>query len=342
MNALDQPGEWHWQDNTLYYIPPDGEEPRGRGQAAPTGPRPERTRTHPSRRAEHARHVAADGVVGRLRNRERKPYDSVLPNASSDQTDKGIGGSCHMISISAFQDFFRRYHQWVGGGQRHEFDSLARFFNRVRPEMARLQEATLKEQKESAPDFNIFRALRVERREAVLHTPMLAHLLDPSATHGQGLAFLRSFLNMMRRHQCPMLPDELVGGGHWMVLREFYIASVGILNVLIENPVQRCIIIIENKIDAEPHGGQLHRYQAWVEKNRSDYRWRQLIYLTPDGRLSNSNGADSWLSLSYRHDISWFLDDALREVKPPAVRQVVQQYRAILRDLTEDEDDQTR
>jgi hypothetical protein len=27
MNALDQPGEWHWQDNTLYLIPRDGKQP---------------------------------------------------------------------------------------------------------------------------------------------------------------------------------------------------------------------------------------------------------------------------------------------------------------------------
>ena len=27
MNALDEPGEWHWQDNTLFLIPPDGGEP---------------------------------------------------------------------------------------------------------------------------------------------------------------------------------------------------------------------------------------------------------------------------------------------------------------------------
>jgi hypothetical protein len=27
MNALDQPGEWHWQDNTLYLIPPSGAKP---------------------------------------------------------------------------------------------------------------------------------------------------------------------------------------------------------------------------------------------------------------------------------------------------------------------------
>lgn len=246
-----------------------------------------------------------------------------------------------MISISEFQDFFRRYQQWAGNGQEHQCDSLARFFSRVRPEMARLREAVLQEQKEFAPDFNIFRALRVERKEAVLHTPMLAHLLDPSATHGQGLAFLRSFLNMSRRHSHSVVPDELVDGGHWMVLREFYIAGAGILDVLIENPSKRCIIVIENKIDADDHSGQLHQYQTWIEKNRSDYQWRHMIYLTPDGRCSISNRADSWLRLSYRHDISWFLDDALRVVKPPAVRQVVQQYRAILKDLTEDDDDQT-
>jgi len=29
MNALDQPREWVWQDNTLYFIAPDGGEPRG-------------------------------------------------------------------------------------------------------------------------------------------------------------------------------------------------------------------------------------------------------------------------------------------------------------------------
>jgi len=28
MNALDRPGEWHWQDNTLYLIPMDGAEPK--------------------------------------------------------------------------------------------------------------------------------------------------------------------------------------------------------------------------------------------------------------------------------------------------------------------------
>lgn len=29
MNALDRPGEWHWQDGTLYMIPKDGEKPAG-------------------------------------------------------------------------------------------------------------------------------------------------------------------------------------------------------------------------------------------------------------------------------------------------------------------------
>jgi hypothetical protein len=29
MNALDQPGEWHWEDKTLYLIPPSGAKPSG-------------------------------------------------------------------------------------------------------------------------------------------------------------------------------------------------------------------------------------------------------------------------------------------------------------------------
>ena len=52
MHALDQPGEWHWQDNTLYLIPDDGKQPdEHRGQAPPAGLRPERAGAHPHRGA---------------------------------------------------------------------------------------------------------------------------------------------------------------------------------------------------------------------------------------------------------------------------------------------------
>ncbi len=245
-----------------------------------------------------------------------------------------------MIAKSQFQDFFRRYRESVGGSNDDDCDSLARFFDRVRPEMARLREAVLQEEKDSAPDFNIFRALRLERKETVLHTPMLAHLLDPSASHGQGVLFLRGFLKVVLRHPCSVPSDESVEGGHWMVLREFYIAGVGIIDLLIENPGKKCIIVIENKIDADDHSGQLRQYQEWVASNRPDYRWRQLIYLTPDGRCPTSDKADSWLCLSHRRNVSQFLEESLGEVKPPSVRAIVQQYIAILKHLTEDNDDQ--
>jgi len=245
-----------------------------------------------------------------------------------------------MISQSQFHDFFRRYRESIGGGNEDDCDTLVRFFERVRPEMARLREAVLQEEKDFAPDFNIFRALHVERKETVLHTPMLAHLLDPSATHGQGLLFLRGFLNMVRRHPSALPPDEFVGDGHWMILREFYIACVGIIDLLIENPGKKCIIVIENKIDADDHAGQLHQYEEWVEKNRPDYQWRQLIYLTPDGRCPTSDKADSWLCLSHRRNVSRFLEESLEDVKPPSVRVILQQYIAILKHLTEENDDQ--
>lgn len=245
-----------------------------------------------------------------------------------------------MISKSQFQDFFRRYQESVGDSHQANCNRLARFFDRVRPEMARLREAVRQEEKDFAPDFNIFRALNVQRKETVLHTPMLAHLLDPSAAHGQGLLFLRCFFHIVRQQKNAVLPDVSMAAGHWMVLREFYIAGVGIIDLLIENPGKKCIIVIENKIDAHDHSGQLHKYQRWVDITRPDYQWRQLIYLTPNGREPMSDTVDSWLCLSHRRHISQFLVEALADVKPPSVRAIVQQYVAILKQLTENNDDQ--
>ena len=253
-----------------------------------------------------------------------------------------------MRSIAEFGDFFRRYQQLTGdagieGNDEADTpccDDFIGSFNRIRPEFSRLLEAVRQEEKEFAPRFNIYRALHIERKEAVCHTPMLAHLLDPSASHGQGMAFLKPFLNMVQRRSVSKPPDGFLEGGHWTVLREFYIAGVGILDVLIENPGKKCIVVIENKIDANDHLGQLPNYKAWAEESRRDYDWRYLIYLTPDGRCPKSEKARDWLCLSYKKDIRAVLKEALHEVNAIPVQEAVRQYLSILSELSEDSDDQ--
>lgn len=38
-------------------------------------------------------------------------------------------------------------------------------------------------------NFNIFNVLKISRRETVLHTPLIAELLNPYGSHGQGNVF---------------------------------------------------------------------------------------------------------------------------------------------------------
>src|SRR5437868_10938799 len=62
---------------------------------------------------------------------------------------------------------------------------------------------------DNAPNFNLFQILEVEGMEVSTHSAFLAHLLNPTETHGQGDLFLRQFL-LELGHQ------ELVSFGGWL------------------------------------------------------------------------------------------------------------------------------
>ncbi|HUP77078.1 MAG TPA: PD-(D/E)XK nuclease family protein [Pirellula sp.] len=67
--------------------------------------------------------------------------------------------------------------------------------------------------------FDIFEFLNIARREDVLHTPMLAGLLDPFGAHGLGSLFLGKFLELL---SCPQLQltREDAEEYDWVVKRE--------------------------------------------------------------------------------------------------------------------------
>ena len=144
-----------------------------------------------------------------------------------------------------------------------------------------------------------------------------------------------------------MPADESFDDDRWMIQKEVYIGcggdeeQGGIIDILIENAKKKHIIVIENKIDTDDHGDQLYRYYCWMEKYRRDYKWRQLIYLTPEGRCPKSNKKCELICISYKKHIRDFLNASLKDVKAPPVREIVNQYLAILEDLTEDYDDET-
>jgi hypothetical protein len=249
-----------------------------------------------------------------------------------------------MTSIADFRAFFDRCRQREHEhADRSTMAGFCDFFQRVGPKLDELLEAARREEAQEearfAPYFNVFRALEIERKEAILHTRMLAHLLSPSGRHGQGLRFLKAFFDAARSNKGFLPPDEPIEEGYWRVQKELCIAG-GKLDLLIENARKRYIIVIENKIDSEDKPGQLCRYRGWMDDSRSGYGCRQLIYLTPNRRPPIFGEGCKCLRFSYKTNIRGFLDAALKEVQAAPVKEIVRQYLAVVNALTEERDEQ--
>lgn len=238
-----------------------------------------------------------------------------------------------MATIPEFTDFLARFRQVICRGDQQVLAGLPAFFDRVRSEWPHLMEGLRQEAITEAPRFNVFRILHLERKETSLHTPLLGHLLDPTASHGQGLLFLRAFLNRLRERHGVDLPDA--DAGRWTVRTEFHIGLHGQLDLLIENPLKKIVIVIENKVDTHDHGHQLRR--SWMNEHRADWP-RLLIYLTPDGRCPKKEC--DCLCLSYGEDVLEFLKKALLEVTAPPVKETVEQYCDIITSWVENLDEQ--
>jgi len=185
-----------------------------------------------------------------------------------------------------------------------------------------------------APSFNIFRAISIERKEAVLHTPFLAFLLNPQAAHGQGCIFLKAFFDALGNVKGFKQPGFRDDPATWSIESEVYTGKWGIIDILIECPSKRYVLVIENKIDAKEGENQLSDYADWMERARPHYRSRQMIFLTPDGRKPTSNQKRHWLPVSYSEHIQQFLDNAIAKVKPKDVKTCLRHYQMTIQQIT--------
>ncbi|MFN0011131.1 MAG: PD-(D/E)XK nuclease family protein [Phycisphaerales bacterium] len=180
------------------------------------------------------------------------------------------------------------------------------------------------------PDFNIFRALRVERAE-IRHSNWLAFLLSPRESHGQGTLFLDALCRVATRASSIHRSDQaiaLIGEQEAGVDREW-----GRIDVLVRLPAQRALIAIEHKLDADESEGQLSRYAELIGKDFPDWS-ACLLFLTPDAR---SPSDPKWVAMGHRG-----LLDELRLCKqginasaPPAFCAVLDQYLQLLDERTQ-------
>lgn len=142
-------------------------------------------------------------------------------------------------------------------------------------------------------DFNLFEAIGAVRQE-LRHSDTLRFLLDPTAAHGLGPAFLGRFLKkaLMGSADLSLGPVEIdvADLSATEVHREWRN-----VDILLVNREAEFVVAIENKIGTGEHSNQLARYRQTVLGEFPTYR-QVFLFLTPDGARPSQ---DTWVPVSY-------------------------------------------
>jgi hypothetical protein len=237
------------------------------------------------------------------------------------------------ITLENIADFITRYREGIQSQADRELDAFQQGFIRLKGSFATIRDAVMEEAKRTAPDYNVFTLLGLSRYEVRTHSAMLAHLLNPQASHGQDFLFLRIFLeHCAQKHEGFPLPSGPFERSHWQVLTE-HPTSDGRLDIVIRCPELNYIIVIENKVDADERENQLSRYGKWLASLQREYPSQALVFLSIYGRKPSTAGELPVYRLSYRDDIPAWLENALPQIQAPNVLEVVRQYRSLVSSL---------
>ena len=201
-------------------------------------------------------------------------------------------------------------------------------------------------------DFNIFKILGLSANEVRLHSSLLAELLNPLGSHGQGSRFLCAFKSMLLDK---MADENGYCEQNRQNLRDFDIAmakvfveyGIGVVSddymsggridiMLVDSNNRR--ILIENKIYAGDQKHQMVRYHAYDPD-------ATLLYLNLYGAepTDDSKGKGTsrelcdadYLCLSYAVDIISWLQQCHKEASGfPLLRESVTQYINLLKHMT--------
>jgi hypothetical protein len=184
----------------------------------------------------------------------------------------------------------------------------------------------------SGEHFNLFNILGIGHYEVRTHSPILAALLNPRGSHGQGAVFLKKFLERLERLAIPPFDAESA-----RVRTEVSAGDLGRIDIVLTDADNHAIFI-ENKIYASLQENQLARYH---EHNPN----ATLLFLTLNGddpsdwktnaAYEKQDFKDVFRAIAYSDDIVGWLDACRKEsATAHGVREVITQYINLVKHLT--------
>lgn len=184
----------------------------------------------------------------------------------------------------------------------------------------------LEEKKSRGESFNIFSICGVNHYE-VTHSAIIAEFLDPQGSHGQGLAFVKAFVESLNLQAF----DFSLNG---VEVATEMVTPNGRIDIVISNNNKQAIII-ENKIYASDQWKQLKRYDDFAKtKYTNGYK---MLYLTLNGNDPNDDESRKvkYITISYKHHIvDWLLQCKLLAIDKPLIRETLNQYIQHVKNLT--------
>lgn len=193
----------------------------------------------------------------------------------------------------------------------------------------------------SGEDYSVLETA-IKGNEEMMHSSVIASLLDTRGSHGQKYRFLELFLGCLPEQFKSFDPSDA------RTACERYIGKMtedsgGRVDICIENSSGQ-MIVIENKIFAGDQEHQILRYVKFLRgrpRNRGGVKF-PVLYLTPDGHSPSDDSTqadmmqcrcgEDYVCISYKDVIVPWLDKCINEMQEkPHMQEHLSTYRDIIR-----------
>lgn len=195
--------------------------------------------------------------------------------------------------------------------------------------------AALEHKRISGKDFNVFSITGLDNKEVAI-CRLLKELLDPKGSHGNGVAFLKEFVNIVLRKD-GFSDNDLKNA---VVSREECIDSRRRVDLVLR--IGKEVIPIEVKIFAIDQDSQLSDYYKYYQPSCNC-----IYYLTLDGKepsvfSKQYLSKDQYHCISFDNDIQEWVKSCLRKdyIKlSPRVKDILTQFGEMIQNITDTKDD---